>query len=133
MAALKKEGSKGTKQAKGSKKGSKEQSAASSSAPTGSGTVNDYALLREPVVTEKSSQLGEGGSTVVFIVPRTSTKLCVKQAVERVFGVSVLDVRTLNLMGKPKRTRGALGRRVAVKKAYVTLKPGQRIDLIEGV
>lgn len=95
--------------------------------------VGDYAMLIKPIVTEKSSQIGHSGNTIVFSVPTTATKPEIIAAVQRVFKVDVAAVRTMNIMGKPKRTKGALGRRAAMKKAYVSLKAGQKIDLIEGV
>jgi len=95
--------------------------------------VEQYALLRTPVVTEKSSLVGDGGRTVVFRVATSSTKASIREAVEKIFKVNVEAVRTCNYMGKPKRTRGAMGRRAGFKKAYVTLKEGQKIDIVEGL
>lgn len=96
-------------------------------------TVQAYGLIHSPVITEKSSLVGGGGRTVVFRVDRNATKDDIRSAVERVFKVDVEAVRTCNYMGKPKRTTRSLGRRAAFKKAYVTLREGQTIDLVEGV
>ena len=97
--------------------------------------VRQYACLHAPVITEKSSTLpGKGGSsTVAFYVDRTASKDEIKQAVEKVLKVEVAAVRTLNTMGKLKRTTRAVGRTARHKKAYVTLKPGHTIGIIEGV
>ena len=100
---------------------------------TSKASAKDYGLIREPVITEKSSLIGSSGNTVVFKVPTSATKTEVKRAVENVFNVKVDGVRTLNMMGKLKRTTSAIGRRAAFKKAYVRLKDGHSIDLLSGV
>jgi large subunit ribosomal protein L23 len=99
----------------------------------GTATVQSYGILLSPVITEKSSLIGSGGSTLVFRVAKTATKDEIRSAVQRVFQVDVSAVRTCNYMGKPKRTTRSIGRRAAFKKAYVTLKEGQTIDLVEGL
>ena len=96
-------------------------------------TVADYALLKAPVITEKASMLGGDKRVAVFRIGRDVTKTAVRQAVERVYGVQVESVRTANYLGKVKRTSRSAGRRPHFKKAYVTLKPGQTIDIVEGV
>ena len=98
-----------------------------------SATVRDYQLIESTLVTEKASLIGSEKRGAVFKVNVDATKLEIKRAVERVFGVQVEAVRTCNVMGKAKRTAKSSGRRPNYKKAYVTLKPGQTIDLVEGV
>ena len=95
--------------------------------------VSDYQLLLKPVITEKSSMVGGNGNTVVFHVDPRATKEEVKAAVERVFQVEVAKVRTTNYLGKVKRTTGRMGRTVARKKAFVTLKEGFSINVVEGL
>lgn len=97
--------------------------------------IREFACLRSPVVTEKSSALqgSGGGSTVAFYVDRDASKTDVRRAVESCFGVEVEKVNTCNTLGKLKRTTRAVGRTSERKKAYVTLKPGHKIDIIEGV
>ena len=97
--------------------------------------LRDYACIIAPVITEKSSVLHgpEGCKTVAFYVQRDASKLDIKRAVERVFKVQVAKIRTTNTMGKLKRTTRAVGRTPERKKAYVTLKAGSSIDIIEGV
>ena len=87
-----------------------------------------YALLRNPVVTEKATLLGEK-NTMVFRVSLDARKPEIKAAVEGLFGVTVLGVNTLIAKGKTKRFKGRPGVRSDMKKAYVTLAPGQSIDL----
>ncbi len=93
----------------------------------------DYAVLLKPVVTEKSSLIGGQGGGVVFHVCRSSTKIEIREAIERIFKVEVSGVRTSNSLGKMKRTKGDAGRRSSFKKAYVTLKQGHTIDIVEGL
>ncbi len=96
-------------------------------------TLEDYKAILRPVMTEKSTRVSEGGKVVTFEVAKDVTKDAIHGAVERLFNVKVEAVRVANFMGKPKRTRGALGRRAAIKKAYVTLVDGEKISFVEGV
>jgi len=98
-----------------------------------SAVAADFKVLRKPLVTEKTSLVGGDGSCVVFEVDRRSTKGDIRQAVERIFSVDVVAVRTANYIGKVKRRGSALGRTRRYKKAYVSLKAGQAIDVVEGL
>lgn len=91
-----------------------------------------YELIRNPIVTEKATLLGERNQ-IVFRVAINSTKPAIKVAVETLFGVKVAAVNTLVAKGKTKRFRGRPGVRSDVKKAYVTLAEGQSIDLTSGL
>ena len=95
--------------------------------------ARDYMTLLKPVLTEKTSMLTGEVQTVTFRVDRKATKVDIKEAIERIFSVSVASVRTVNYVGKPKQTAKSRGIRAAFKKAYVTLKEGQRLDLVEGL
>ncbi len=90
-------------------------------------------IIRRPLVTEKSTQANEETNKVTFVVRRDANKIEIKRAVEEVFGVSVLGVRTLNNRGKKKRVGARQGRKPDWKKAVVSLREGDRIDLFEGV
>lgn len=92
-----------------------------------------FALIQKPVVTEKASLVSGDRNRVVFKVDRDATKTDIKEAIEKVFGVKVAKVRTVNLLGKVKRTTRGTGRRASFKKAYITLKEGETINLVEGV
>ena len=83
-----------------------------------------YQILKRPLVTEKSNLQRETGQTVTFEVNRDANKIEIKQAVEKAFKVKVKDVRTSIRAGKAKRVGRSLGKRSAVKKAYVTLAEG---------
>ncbi len=91
-----------------------------------------YGLITSPIITEKSTILSEFNK-VVFRVPLTATKPQIKEAVEALFKVNVVSVNTLVQKGKTKNFRGVAGRRSDIKKAIVTLKDGQSIDVATGL
>jgi large subunit ribosomal protein L23 len=93
----------------------------------------EYSIIAAPVITEKGTFVNEIGNQVVFQVRPDANKLEIKHAVERLFKVKVLKVRTSNVLGKVRRVGRASGRRPNWKKAYVTLGEGQRIDFFEQV
>jgi large subunit ribosomal protein L23 len=88
-------------------------------------------VLLAPVISEKSYGLLDEGKYTFLVHPDTN-KTEVKIAVERVFGVRVTNVNTINRQGKRKRTRTGYGRRNDTKRAIVTLAEGDRIDLFGG-
>jgi len=90
-----------------------------------------YDVIVAPHITEKSTLLSEQNA-VVFKVANKATKPQIKAAVQALFGVSVTGVNTLVQKGKTKRWKGAPYQRSDVKKAIVTLKDGQSIDVTEG-
>ncbi len=90
-------------------------------------------LILSPVVTEKGTAAGEKANQVVFRVRRLANKHQVRQAVEELFKVTVVKIRTANFLGKKRRRGRVVGRRSDWKKAYVTLKEGDRIEFFEGV
>jgi large subunit ribosomal protein L23 len=91
-------------------------------------------VLKAPIITEKGTLVSEKGNQVVFRVDPSATKQEVAVAVEKLFGVKVTSVRTLNTLGKTyKRFGRRIGRHSDWKKAYVTLAEGQSIDLLEQV
>ncbi|HEY7931645.1 MAG TPA: 50S ribosomal protein L23 [Acidimicrobiales bacterium] len=89
-------------------------------------------VLIRPVVSEKTYALMDQG-TYVFIVDPRATKIDVRHAVEQAFNVSVTNVNTLNRKGKATRNRrtGVTGSRPSTKRAIVTLKQGDTINLFE--
>ena len=88
-------------------------------------------ILIRPIVTEKSTVLMEQGK-YTFRVPLAATKIQTRQAVEQIFKVKVQAVNTMRYEGKLKRMGRTQGRRSDWKKAVVTLKPGEAIELFEG-
>lgn len=89
-------------------------------------------VIVRPVVTEKSTDLG-AHDKYVFEVAVDANKNEVKRAVEKFFGVKVLDVHTMNMHGKPKRLGRHMGHRKDWKKAVVTVQSGDKIDLFDVV
>ena len=94
---------------------------------------NLHRIVRRPLVTEKSSILREDENQVVFEVDRGANKIEIRRAIETLFNVRVLDVRTMVVRGKLKRVGRNVGRQTNWKKAVVTLAEGESIDLFEGV
>jgi len=86
-------------------------------------------LLVAPHVSEKAARAGEKHNQYVFRVRRDATKPEIRKAVELMFSVEVDAVQVVNVMGKNKRFGATMGRRSDWKKAYVSLKSGQTIDL----
>jgi large subunit ribosomal protein L23 len=94
-------------------------------------------VLLAPVISEKSTYVGEKNNQVVFRVVPDATKPEIKAAVELMFSkkdqkLEVAAVRIVNVRGKEKRSGRFIGRRNNWKKAYVCLKPGQEINFAEG-
>lgn len=85
-------------------------------------------ILRAPVVSEKTYALMDLGQ-YTFIVDTRANKTEIKQAVESIFGVKVTSVNTMNRPGKARRTRLGIGRRKNTKRAIVTLRDGETIDI----
>jgi large subunit ribosomal protein L23 len=91
-----------------------------------------YDTILSPLITEKATLLSEQNK-VVFKVALDSTKDEIASAIEELFKVQVVKVNTLITKGKTKRFRGRPGRRIDVKKAIITLKDGQSIDITTGL
>lgn len=95
--------------------------------------MNDLrAVLRAPVVTEKTTVQRDKG-TYTFRVDRRANKIQIRNAVESIFDVRVASVRTLTVPSKPKRQGTFSGATTSWKKAYVTLRAGDSIELVESV
>ena len=84
-------------------------------------------ILKLPVITEKSTYIKDTQRTVTFRVLRDANKIEIKDAVEAIFKVKVKSVRTANFHGKKRRQGRYEGRRPDWKKAYVTLKEGEKM------
>ena len=91
-----------------------------------------YEVLRRPLVTEKNAALQAQGK-YVFEVAGEANKEQVKQAVEKAFNVTVTQVNVIIVPGKGRRMRGRVVMNPSWKKAVVTLKPGDKIEIVEGV
>ena len=86
-------------------------------------------VLVAPIVSEKATMVAEKSNAVVFKVLRDATKPEIKAAVELMFKVQVKGVSVLNQKGKTKKFGKSIGRRDHVRKAFVTLMPGQELNL----
>lgn len=93
--------------------------------------LNTYNIIKEPVITEKSTLKKAESNQVVFWVDTKANKSEIKKAVEKAFNVKVLDVNTIKMPGKVKRMGRHVGRTSIRKKAYVTLKQGDKIEFFE--
>ena len=94
--------------------------------------MNIHQVLLKPTITEKSTLLQES-SIYTFQIDLKANKSQVKEAVEKNFGVTVRDVNITKLHGKRKRYGQRFKKMPDIKKAVVTLRPGDRINLIEGL
>jgi large subunit ribosomal protein L23 len=95
--------------------------------------VNARELIRRPIITEKSTIEKESANVVTFEVDPRANKLEIKRAVEQLFDVKVLDVRTQRVRGKRRRVGRTTGFRPSWKKARVRLAQGDNIEFFEGV
>lgn len=90
-------------------------------------------VIRRPLITEKTTVMRDDGRTIVFEVAKDANKLDIKRAVERLLGSKVNSVRTSLAHGKMKRQGKHVGRRSDWKKAYVTLRDGEKLpDFLQG-
>ena len=92
-----------------------------------------YGIISAPLITEKATTEKRDRNTYVFRVETRATKVSLRQAVEQLFKVKVKAVNTLRVSGKKRITGRSIGRTSSWKKAYVTLAPGQKIEMIEGL
>ena len=92
-----------------------------------------HQIILAPLITEKSTQLKDEESLLCFRVARDANKIEIKKAVEKIFSVHVTNVRTMNVAGKQKRLGRFQGYRPDWKKAIVSLKAGEAIELFEQV
>jgi large subunit ribosomal protein L23 len=94
--------------------------------------MNQYEIIKRPLITEKTNIQKELHNQLTFEVDRRANRIEIKRAIETIFNVRVAAVRTAQVTGKIKRRGRILGKRRDWKKAVVTLRPGERIDFFEG-
>ena len=94
--------------------------------------IHTYDKILSPIVTEKSTSLSEQNK-IVFKVPNKSNKYTLKKNIEKIFKVNVVKVNIINKQPRKKITRGKKVKIKGYKKAIVTLKKGQSIDLTTGI
>jgi len=88
-----------------------------------------YKIIKKPVISEKATILTERQNKYVFEVATEANKIQIKKAIEELFKVNVTKVRTMRIPGKNKRVRLHIGRTPEWKKAIITLKQGDQIEL----
>ena len=94
--------------------------------------LNLFDKIISPIVTEKSTYQSQFGK-VIFKVPRNSNKISIKKSIEKIFKVNVTKVNIINKQNIVKHSRGKKIKKKGYKKAIVTLKKGQNIDLTSGI
>ena len=94
--------------------------------------IHTYDKILSPIVTEKSTNLSEQNK-IVFKVPSSSNKNILKKNIEKIFKVNVVKVNIINKKSRNKITRGRKVKISGYKKAIITLKKGQSIDLTTGI
>jgi large subunit ribosomal protein L23 len=95
--------------------------------------VNEHrSIIQKPIITEKATLMREGNK-YVFRVDKRANKIQIRQAVESIFDVHVESVRTVSVPSKPKRQGLHAGKVAGWKKAYVTLRSGDSIEVLENI
>ena len=95
--------------------------------------MTPYEIIKIPLVTEKSTIQKEADNQLTVEVDRKANRVEIRHAVEKIFNVRVVKVRTMQMKGKVKRVGRILGKRRDWKKAIVTLAKGENIEFFEGV
>ena len=90
-----------------------------------------FDILIKPLLTEKITGLQEHANRVAFVVKKDASRVEIRHAVESALKVKVKNVNVMNIMGKPKRQGRFIGKRSDWKKAIVTLKKGEKLELYE--
>ena len=93
--------------------------------------MNPYDVLIRPLLTEKITSIREIKNSVAFAVNTRATRIDVRRAVEKIFSVKVASGNIMNVRGKMTRQGRELGKRADWRKAFVTLKEGEKIELYE--
>ena len=93
-------------------------------------------VLKRPIITEKASKLGQQQAQYVFEVDPSANKIQIRAAIKQMFDVDAVSIRTVRTKGKVKqrytRSGWQIGKTNLKKKAYITLKAGQTIDIVSG-
>jgi len=92
-----------------------------------------YQIIKKPLITEKATKQKEQVNQLTFEVDRHANKILVRNAIEKIFKVKVLNVTVINVKGKKRTVGRNVGRKSDWKKAIVRLAPGENIEFFEGV
>ena len=90
-----------------------------------------YSVIKRPLVTEKTTIARDEDNKYVFEVNRKATKIDIRNAVEKIFKVKVVGVRTINVTGKKKKLGRTVGKGKDWKKVIITLPPGSNVEIFE--
>ena len=93
--------------------------------------MRTYSILKKPLLTEKSLVERDNNNRYGFVVAKDASKGEIKTAVEKIFNVTVIKINTISVTGKMHRMGRFEGKRPDYKKAFVTLKEGDKIDVVE--
>lgn len=93
--------------------------------------MNPHDVLIRPLLTEKITAIREVKNGIAFAVHRQATRIDIRRAVEKVFSVKVASVNVMNVRGKKKRQGRFSGKRSDWRKAFITLKKGEKVELYE--
>ncbi len=95
-------------------------------------TINDFDIIIEPLITEKTMSLSQEKNKATFIVKKGSNKIAIKKAIEHIYGVHVTGIQTVNVHSKAiSRGSRYKGKLASYKKAIITIKDGEAIDLFK--
>ncbi len=94
--------------------------------------MNQFSIIKRPLITEKSSLQKELFDKYAFEVALEATKNQIRDAIEKLFKVHVTDIRTIRVRGKFRRVGRGMGKRQNWKKAIVKLQKGEKIEIVEG-
>ena len=92
-------------------------------------TLTDHEIIKAPLISEKTTWLANARNAYTFEVDGKADKIQIKAAIEKLYNVKVLDVRTIKVAGKPRRTRAGEKTTSEWKKAIIKLHPDNKIDL----
>ena len=95
--------------------------------------MNLYRVIKEPHITEKGSLQKELHNQITLRVDKRANKIEIRRAVETIFKIRVLQVRTMNMTGKKRRVGRNIGKKPDWKKAIVKLAPGENVEFFDGV
>ncbi len=95
--------------------------------------VDVYRVIKRPLVTEKGTRQKQKANQLAFEVDRRANKIMVRNAIETIFKVKVVNVTIMNVMGKERRVGRNVGKKADWKKAIVRLAPGEHIESFEGM
>ncbi len=94
--------------------------------------MNSFKIIIKPLLTEKTTLLHDFNNQIAFEVAKGANKIQIKNSIEKIFNVKVLNISTVNVTGKKKRLGRHAGKRPNWKKAIVTLAEGHKIEYFEG-